>query len=69
MNYTIEKHMRVYDNDSGEYIEIRPDGDGLGCVDIRQCDRQGKILARITTSRDMTILIHEAIGLWLNQSN
>jgi len=63
--YTIENRIRVYDEDSGEYIEICPDADGLMCVDIRQCDRDGKILARITANREMMSSVREALDRFL----
>lgn len=35
MPYSLERFIRIYDDKSGEYWEIRPDSDGLGCVEIR----------------------------------
>ena len=32
--YEIETHLRVYDNRHGDHIIVRPDGDGLGLVQL-----------------------------------
>lgn len=32
MSYTVERFTRVYCDDDGSFIEIRPDRDGLNCV-------------------------------------
>jgi hypothetical protein len=32
--YEIETHLRVYDNRHGDHIIVRPDGDGLGAVQL-----------------------------------
>lgn len=34
--FTLEKFMRVYDDDSGEFIEVREDRDSLGLIEIVQ---------------------------------
>lgn len=31
---TVEPSYRVYDDTDGWYVEVRPDGDGLGCVEV-----------------------------------
>ena len=34
MAYTKEVFRRVYDDNIGTYVEVRPDRDSLGCVEI-----------------------------------
>lgn len=38
MRITTEVFRRVYNDDNGEYIEIRPDRDSLGLVEIQDPD-------------------------------
>ena len=59
MPYTLEKLYRIYNDTSGDYIEVSPDGDSLGLVEIKQMElgkqagcvmlspEQAKILASI----------------------
>ena len=34
MAFTTETLLRIYDDETGEYIQIAPDGDSLGLVEI-----------------------------------
>lgn len=40
MSVTTEVIRRVYDNDNGVFIEIGPDLDGLGCVELRTVGKE-----------------------------
>jgi hypothetical protein len=33
--YSIETHVRVYDNKTGDYIAVGPDPDGLDMVELK----------------------------------
>jgi hypothetical protein len=33
--YSIETHVRVYDNNTGDYITVGPDRDGLDMVELK----------------------------------
>ena len=48
--FEVETLKRVYDNKTGDYVEIGPDSDGLGLVSLRQFE-SGKLVAMITMSR------------------
>ena len=61
MPYTLEKHLQIYDDNSGEYIEVCPDADGLDLIDIRQCESSGKIDYRMTFSKEQALLIIKAL--------
>lgn len=39
--YSVETFMRIYEDDHGWFYEIRPDADGLGCVEVRYSDGVG----------------------------
>lgn len=51
--YSIERLIRVYDDDTGSYIQIAPDSDGLDLVEIRQVTAKGVV------ERDMVMLPRE----------
>lgn len=34
MKITVEPSFRVYNDEDGDYYEVRPDADGLGCVEV-----------------------------------
>lgn len=36
MSHSYERSIRIYDNDTGNYVEVAPDSDGLGLVQINQ---------------------------------
>lgn len=42
MSFTVEVVRRVFDDDHGVYIEVGPDGDGLGGIEIRTVDKDSK---------------------------
>jgi hypothetical protein len=35
MRYTTDVIRRVFDDDHGYWLEVGPDADGLGCVELR----------------------------------
>ena len=46
-NYSIETIYRVYNDKSGEYIEVGPDADGIGLIEVRMYTDDGKIGQRV----------------------
>ena len=61
MAYTLERMFEVWDDGSGSSIEIGPDRDGLDLVEVRARD-QGKIVARITMSKEQAALVAKALS-------
>lgn len=51
------------DMGEGDYIEIGPDREGAGCVEIRQKEPDGKISARITMTIESARLVAKAVAL------
>jgi hypothetical protein len=37
--FSLEKHLRIYNDDSGDFTEVRQDRDGLGLLEIVQDTR------------------------------
>lgn len=51
MSHTLEKHMRIYNDVDGSFIEVRPDADALGLIEVNyapdaDAKRHGLILKR-----------------------
>lgn len=61
--FTVEKLTQIWFDDCGERIEIGPDSDCLGLVEIRHKDKEGKAYpgARITLSPQMAKALAQAI--------
>lgn len=60
--FTIERAAKVYDEDSGESVYVGPDADGLDLVELRFCDADGKIAARLPAIQaEMAIEVAKAI--------
>jgi hypothetical protein len=60
-NYSIETIYRVYNDKSGEYIEVGPDADGIGLIEIRMYTDDGKISQRVMGTSIEMKLVAEAI--------
>lgn len=59
--YTLEKMFEVWNDRSGECIQIGPDRDGLDLLEIRQRDSENNITGRITFNREQGNLILAAL--------
>jgi hypothetical protein len=44
----MERLIRIYDDDCGDFVQISPDADSLDLVEFRQYSSKEEILARIT---------------------
>lgn len=42
MSFTVEVVRKVYDDENGVFIEIGPDCDGLGGIEVRTTDKESK---------------------------
>lgn len=49
--FTLEKRMRVYDDDTGVYIEVREDSDGLELLEIVQSDSKQCLVIPVAQAR------------------
>lgn len=57
MTYSLERIMRVYNDDTGDYVEVREDADGLGLVEIRQSENG----ARVVMTVDQALMLRDAV--------
>ena len=58
--FSAEIVHKIYDDSTGEHIEVCPDADSGDLIDIRQIEG-GKIVARITGEPEQMRLVAQAI--------
>ncbi len=61
MDYTLETKKEIWNDKTGEYIEIGPDRDALGLIEIRSYTNDDKCAARLTFSKEQIKLVAQAI--------
>jgi hypothetical protein len=59
--YSIERHIRIYDDASGEYLEVAPDADGLDLVELRSVTGKDEIAERVVMTRQQAELVANAL--------
>jgi hypothetical protein len=59
--YTIERVIKVYDDDNGEYVYVGPDGDGLDMVELRAYTEGNRITSRLAMTKEQALLVAKAI--------
>lgn len=60
-----EAHFRVYDKDTGEYVSIAPDADGLDLVEICNCDDKDAIQQRIVMTPELAVHVTKMLKKFL----
>jgi len=63
MKFEMETMREIWNSEDKSHIEIGADRDGLGCVEIRYCDNDDKIIERMSFPPDQAKLIAKAIEL------
>jgi hypothetical protein len=61
MAFTMEKMIEVWNDEDGSVIEVGPDRDSLGLVEIRMKDEAGKIERRLTMHPERAKLVAHAL--------
>ena len=64
MPYTVELFRKIYDDDMGACIQIGPDSDGLGCVEVMTPDPASKEhfgAIRFTVPKALAALLGKAL--------
>ena len=59
--FSTEIVHRVYNDTTGEYIEVGPDADGINHIEIRFVDVNGKIGNRLCGPPEQMRLVAEAL--------
>ena len=61
MSFSTETVIQVWNDEHGDRVEVGPDRDGLGLVEIRSYTDDNQIGSRITLAPEQAVLIAEAI--------
>jgi len=61
MSYSTKVIRRIYNDDSEDYIQVAPDGDGLGLIDILQVEN-GEEVARLSMPYEAAYLLSRALA-------
>jgi len=61
--YSLEMHMRVYDDSDGQYLRVGADGDGLDLVEVMTEGESAEYFGtiRFALRPDMALLLAEAM--------
>lgn len=59
--FSLEKVFRIYDDTTGDYLEIGPDMDALELIELRAYTSAGDIVQRFTIHPDSLDLVIQAL--------
>ena len=68
MSVSMEKIYRVYDDNMGFFIQVAPDPDGLGMMEISYWENGSDKVAHVNVGSDMFELFLSAVGNFINES-
>lgn len=61
MSYTLEKMWEIWNDKTGERLEIGPDRDALDLIEFRDINTEGKVCGRVTLTKEQLPLVIEAL--------
>lgn len=67
MSYSFETVQQVWDDKSGERIEIGPDRDALELIEIRHVSNEGKTGQSVVMTKEQAELVYKALGKLLDK--
>ena len=59
--FSFETKFEIWNDDTGEHVEVGPDRDGIDMVEIRLENDKGKIDGRMSFDPEEALLVAEAI--------
>ena len=65
MKYSYEKICQVWNDATGEHIDVGEDRDGLKLVEIRSYTSDGKLGAQITMTQEQAQMVVRAINEYI----
>ena len=68
MSYTLETLYEIWDDKTGNKIEVGPDRDALDLIEIRAID-DGKRVSDVTLTREQAALVSNALQALLEQDD
>lgn len=63
--YTVEACFSVWDDDTGDRLEVQSDADGLGLVELRSIDRSGSEEGNVVMKEDQLALVIECLNRFM----
>lgn len=60
-SFSLERVIQVWDDSTGERLEVGNDPDGKGLVEIRMCDGTGKVASLVAIDPGMVPVLQEAL--------
>lgn len=57
MQFSVEHVIQIWNDKTGDRVELKPDGDGLGLWQIRNVSDDGKPNDGVTMDREAAILL------------
>lgn len=63
--YSLERLYEIWDDTTGECIQIGPDRDGLGLIELRLKDDTGKVATSVTMTVELAGLVRDALVMLL----
>lgn len=66
--YEIENNLKIHNNDTGEYMQVGADADGLDLVEIRCVNAIGNTERYITMDYDQAVLLVRALDWYLKEN-
>jgi hypothetical protein len=61
-NHSLEVVFQIWDDKTGERVEVGPDRDGLDLTEIRQYTDDGQCTQRITLPKEAVYLLNDALN-------
>lgn len=61
MGFSSETHIKVWDDECGSYIQVGPDADSLGLIELRAIESDGREHSRMTMVVEQAKLVADAI--------
>lgn len=67
MNYSLETSYQIWNESTGERIEVSPDRDALGLVEIRSLTDDSKVTSNIVINKEQVRLLIQALNKMFDQ--
>ena len=61
MRMTVERVIKIHDDDTGNHFYVGPDTDGLGGMELRDVSSNGEIEARFFMGKEQAVEVAKAI--------
>lgn len=67
MNYSLETSYQIWNDSTGDRIEVSPDRDALGLIEIKSLTDDSKVTASVVLNKEQARLLIQALNKMLDQ--